>query len=160
MVNKAHRPRQYAPLLFLAITSVAASAQAQQRQQVVANTPIIQRFEQHDDIVWWRTHDRAGGKATNNTGFSESNIGITDGEMTLTLTNEPYRGRSNTGASYKSRDLYHYGRYDAIMKAARGSGVISAFYTYTGPVFSDPHDEIDFEFLGTQYARSASQLFC
>jgi len=68
--------------------------------------------------------------------------------MALTLSNEPYMGRGRTGASYKSRDLYSFGRYDIIMKAARGDGVISAFYTYTGPVFGTPHDEIDFEFLG------------
>ena len=68
--------------------------------------------------------------------------------MALTLTGVPYRDRGNTGASYKSQKLYHYGRFDAVMKAARGDGVISAFYTYTGPVFGDPHDEIDFEFLG------------
>ena len=84
----------------------------------------------------------------NDTGFSAQNISIEDGEMSLTLTGVPYRDRGNTGASYKSQDLYHYGRFDAVMKAARGSGVVSAFYTYTGPVFGGPHDEIDFEFLG------------
>ena len=34
------------------------------------------------------------------------------------------------------------------MTSARGEGVISAFFTYTGPHFDTPHDEIDFEFLG------------
>lgn len=42
----------------------------------------------------------------------------------------------------------HYGYYEVEMQAGRGDGVISSFFTYTGPYFGDPHDEIDFEFLG------------
>ncbi len=41
-----------------------------------------------------------------------------------------------------------FGRYEVVMTAARGEGVISSFFTYTGPHFDAPHDEIDFEFLG------------
>jgi beta-glucanase (GH16 family) len=128
--------------------AVIAAAHAQQRAQTVSGAPLIQRFEADDEAHWWRTDDRTGGKKMNDTGFSASNIVIDKGEMTLTLAHEPYRDRGHTGASYKSRELYHYGRFDAVMKAAHGTGVVSAFYTYTGPAFGDPHDEIDFEFLG------------
>lgn len=41
-----------------------------------------------------------------------------------------------------------YGYYDVIMKPAGGSGLISSFFVYTGPVYGDPHDEVDIEFLG------------
>lgn len=41
-----------------------------------------------------------------------------------------------------------YGRYEVIMKPADTGGVISSFFTYTGPFYGDPHDEIDIEFLG------------
>jgi beta-glucanase (GH16 family) len=126
----------------------ASEVLAQQSQQIVSNRPVFELFEEFDDAVWWRTDDRLGGKKINDTGFSDNNISIEDGALVLALTPVPFRDRGNTGASYKSRDLYHYGRYDIVMKAARGSGVISAFYTYTGPVYGDPHDEIDFEFLG------------
>ncbi len=34
------------------------------------------------------------------------------------------------------------------MKAATGSGLNSAFFTYIGPTDKKPHDEIDFEVLG------------
>ncbi len=43
---------------------------------------------------------------------------------------------------------WHYGRYETIMRPALGSGVVSAFFTYTGPYGGNPHDEIDIEFLG------------
>ena len=39
------------------------------------------------------------------------------------------------------------------MKAGRGAGIVSSFFTYTGPYFDDPHDEIDFEFLGQDTTR-------
>ena len=41
-----------------------------------------------------------------------------------------------------------YGRYEVIMKPAGTPGVISSFFTYTGPFYGNPHDEIDIEFLG------------
>lgn len=43
---------------------------------------------------------------------------------------------------------YGYGRYETIMRPAKGSGLVSAFFTYTGPYFGNPHDEIDIEFVG------------
>jgi endo-1,3-1,4-beta-glycanase ExoK len=43
---------------------------------------------------------------------------------------------------------YGYGRYETIMRPAKGSGLVSAFFTYTGPYFGKPHDEIDIEFVG------------
>ena len=52
------------------------------------------------------------------------------------------------GGEIQSNAKLHYGRYEVVMQAAPGDGVISSFFTYTGPHFGDPHDEIDFEFLG------------
>ncbi len=52
-----------------------------------------------------------------------------------------------------SRETFGYGRYEAIMRPARGSGLVTAFFTYTGPTFGDPHDEIDIEFLGSDTTR-------
>lgn len=53
-----------------------------------------------------------------------------------------------TAGEIHSREHYGYGRYEAIMRPARGSGLVSAFFTYTGPWHGNPHDEIDIEFLG------------
>lgn len=58
-----------------------------------------------------------------------------------------------TGGEIQSDAHYHYGRYETIMRPARGSGLVSAFFTYTGPWHGDPHDEIDIEFLGMDTTR-------
>ena len=49
------------------------------------------------------------------------------------------------GAECRTREYYSYGFYSVSMKAAKCSGVISSFFTYTN---NGGWDEIDIEFLG------------
>lgn len=58
-----------------------------------------------------------------------------------------------TAAEMQSDKVYGYGRYETIMQPASGSGLVTAFFTYTGPWFGDPHDEIDIEFLGSDTTK-------
>lgn len=77
-----------------------------------------------------------------------------DGRLELALDPAPINtGKRFLGAEVQRRDYTHYGRYEAIITPAAGYGVISAFFTYTGPYFDDPHDEIDFEFLGKDTSK-------
>jgi len=66
----------------------------------------------------------------------------------LDVTATGDRRRPYDLAEVRTRQLYGYGRYEVIMRPARGSGLVSSFFTYTGPYRGDPHDEIDIEFLG------------
>ena len=67
--------------------------------------------------------------------------------MTLQLTDEPTSQRQYSGAEYRTKDSYLYGKFVVRMKAAPVSGVISSFFTYRDP--PDPTwNEIDIEFLG------------
>jgi beta-glucanase (GH16 family) len=71
------------------------------------------------------------------------------GALILELAPNPNEeGKPFHGAEVQRGGDLHYGRYEVFMKAGRGDGVVSALFTYTGPYFGDPHDEIDFEFLG------------
>lgn len=63
------------------------------------------------------------------------------------------------GAEVQRRQPTHYGRYEVVMTAARGEGVISSFFTYTGPWFKQPHDEIDIEFLGRDTTKLWAMAF-
>lgn len=78
------------------------------------------------------------------------NIQFDNGVMTLSIDIDskgdgkiPY-----SGAEYRTLDHYLYGRYDVEMKPVKNNGVVSSFFTYTGPYDKDPWDEIDIEFLG------------
>ena len=51
---------------------------------------------------------------------------------------------------YRTVNTYGYGHFEVRMQAAAGSGIVSSFFTYTGPTERPPapHDEIDIEILG------------
>lgn len=68
----------------------------------------------------------------------------------LTLRLSPQKGRQNAyiGASLRRHKPTGFGRYEVTIQAARGAGVITGFFTYTGPHYGTRHDEIDIEFLG------------
>lgn len=77
--------------------------------------------------------------------WRKSSGAIQDGTLSLTVSKE---GNGYAGAEYRSYSRYGYGFYAVSMKPAACSGVISSFFTYTGPSNGDPWDEIDVEFLG------------
>lgn len=52
------------------------------------------------------------------------------------------------GGSIRRTTQTHYGRYEATLQPAKGVGVVTGFFTYTGPYYGTRHDEIDIEFLG------------
>lgn len=73
---------------------------------------------------------------------------VLDGEsMKLTIDND-YGTIPYSGAEFRSKDFYGYGYYEVEMKPIKNDGVVSSFFTYTGPSDGNPWDEIDIEFLG------------
>jgi beta-glucanase (GH16 family) len=72
-----------------------------------------------------------------------------NGAVRLALVPAPDEAQKDFfGGEIQRGKRTHFGRYEVVMTAARGEGVISSFFTYSGPYFGDPHDEIDMEFLG------------
>jgi endo-1,3-1,4-beta-glycanase ExoK len=58
---------------------------------------------------------------------------------------------SDLCAEVQTTERFGYGLYEARMRGASGSGLVSAFFTYVGPPLGVPeHDEIDFELLGQE----------
>ncbi len=68
----------------------------------------------------------------------------------LWLHLSPKQGMQNRfdGASVRRTQKTGYGRYEAVLQAGRGEGVVTGFFTYSGPYYGTRHDEIDIEFLG------------
>ena len=82
------------------------------------------------------------------TGWAARNAIYTEDGLRLSIDRRPTRFQPFSGAEYHRRGKFGFGRYEVIMKAAHGEGVVSAFFLYTGPHYGDPHNEIDLEFLG------------
>lgn len=77
--------------------------------------------------------------------WSPANIWTWDGQLIIQINQ-----RENTiySGQMRTQNMVGYGDYHVWLKPINKSGVISAFFTYTGPPHGNPHDEIDIEFLG------------
>ncbi len=85
-----------------------------------------------------------------NVTWRKDNVTFNDGNMQLIIDNDktPTGGIPYSGGEFRSKDFYGYGRYEVCMKPIKNDGVVSSFFTYTGPTDNNPWDEIDIEFLG------------
>lgn len=107
---------------------------------------IFPRIRQHD---WYISSGWANGPHQSCEWRAELIHGDSN-RLVLTLSGK-HRGhvRPIGCAEIRTTALYGYGRYEARMKTAAGSGLNTAFFTYIGPPLGAPeHDEIDVEFLG------------
>lgn len=64
-----------------------------------------------------------------------------------------------SGGEFRTRKFYGYGRYEVSMKAIKNDGVVSSFFTYTGPSDNNPWDEIDIEILGKDTTKVQFNYF-
>lgn len=127
---------------FLAAVVFAAAAAA-------AESGFVDNLESHDRKLWRKSDGWANGWAKIDTGWVGRNISIAGGRMAITLTDAGASGRRFASGEYQSRGFFGYGRFEARLKSVAAPGFVTGFFTYTGPTFDgDPHDEIDFEFLG------------
>ena len=85
-----------------------------------------------------------------NVTWRKNNVTFENGKMQLIIDNDeiPKDGIPYSGGEFRSKDFYGYGRYEVSMKAIKNDGVVSSFFTYTGPSDGNPWDEIDVEILG------------
>lgn len=96
-----------------------------------------------------------------NVTWRKSNVTFEDGKMQLIIDKDakatgdiPY-----SGGEFRTRKFYGYGRYEVNMKAIKNDGVVSSFFTYTGPSDKNPWDEIDIEFLGKDTTKVQFNYF-
>lgn len=73
----------------------------------------------------------------------------------VSLHIEPHQKGVNSfvSGSIRRHETSHFGSYSARLKAAKGDGLVTGFFTYTGPAYGTRHDEIDFEILGQDTTR-------
>ena len=78
--------------------------------------------------------------------WSKNNVSFSNGKMNLSIKGNSWSGY--TGAEYRTKQAFGFGMYDVSMKPIKNDGVVSSFFTYTGPSDGTVWDEIDIEFLG------------
>lgn len=82
------------------------------------------------------------------TSFRRENVAYGPYGMRLTARANRDQLEGYTSGEFQRAGFYGYGRYEVIMRPSNAPGMISSFFVYTGEDMGDPHDEIDFEFLG------------
>lgn len=134
--------------LFVLLSFTVSSAFA---HNPARQDPLSAPFHSHDGNDWLI----ADGYKNNDPFFgcywSNDRVGFSGGQMSLSLVSNsshqaPYQFDC---AEYATQEFFGYGLYEVSMRPAEVSGVISSFFTYTGPYYGGaPWDEIDIEFLG------------
>lgn len=92
--------------------------------------------------------------------WREDNITFEDGIMKMIIDSDGENVKPKwSGGEYRTRKFYHYGLYEVRMKPIKNDGVVSSFFTYTGPSDNNPWDEIDIEFLGKDTSKIQFNYF-
>lgn len=96
-----------------------------------------------------------------NVTWRADNVTYHDGKMQLIISTDP-TPKNNVpyaGGEFRSQSFFWYGRYEVSMKPIKNDGVVSSFFTYTGPSDNNPWDEIDIEFLGKDTTKVQFNYF-
>lgn len=107
----------------------------------------VENFDTLDPAQWYVSDGWNNGGHQNCT-WSKDQVKVEGGKLTLAFEQRQLKDRAYVCGEVQTRKRYSYGTYEIRMKAASGSGLNSAFFTYIGPTDKQPHDEIDFEVLG------------
>lgn len=148
-------------LLFTCGISVAEeTAPAEQADRPLPECSVYVTFENGMPKGWECADGWTNGNMFN-VNWRRSNITFNNGVMQLTIS-EDVASKNNipyAGGEFRSRSFYGYGRYEVSMKAIKNDGVVSSFFTYTGPSDNNPWDEIDVEILGKDTTKVQFNYF-
>ena len=172
-----NKTKKFLPLLlsFMMLTACAAEQEpavtTASASEAVTTTEAVIEEELPEGTVYaeftdgmpdgWECADGWTNGSMFNVTWRKNNVTFSDGKMQLIIDNDktPTGGIPYSGGEFRSREFYGYGRYEVSMKAIRNDGVVSSFFTYTGPSDNNPWDEIDVEILGKDTTKVQFNYF-
>jgi endo-1,3-1,4-beta-glycanase ExoK len=150
------RSHNWLGIVLLLMCSPVLNTAGRAEDRVAVGSSFVERFSEFDATRWYVADGWSNGPYQNCT-WSGGNVRFEKEAMELLLTRDPTPERSYRCAELQTRQFFGYGTYEVRMRSAATGGVVTAFFTYTGPPHGGrPHDEIDFEFLGKD--RGSVQL--
>jgi beta-glucanase (GH16 family) len=137
--------------LVVAAASPESPKKTEKGRLITWNPSLAQEMVSHDSPRWRKANWSNGG-VFNNT-WQPDNVIFKNGIMSLVLDNKGCPsgcdGKPYASGEYRSKqEIFSEGYYEARMKAAKGNGLVSSFFTYTGEFGKSSHYEIDYEILG------------
>jgi beta-glucanase (GH16 family) len=131
---------------FLVLTLMTASIPFQASAANVVNSNFEAYFSNYNTSLW-ESASWANGNPFNCT-WKPSQVTFSNGKMVLNLNRDSGGQYPYKSGEYRTTQFFGFGYYEVRMKATKNIGVVSSFFTYTGPSDNNPWDEIDIEFLG------------
>ncbi|GFZ82819.1 hypothetical protein GCM10008018_30880 [Paenibacillus marchantiophytorum] len=96
-------------------------------------------------------------------GWKASNVEFNNGIMALRLDDVGCpggcSGKSFASGEYATKAKYGYGRVEGRIKVAKGSGLVTSLFTYSGETAGTANDEIDIEILGKDTTKLEANYF-
>jgi len=147
MPCEAWRMRVFSFLFMCAAVFGAAPALAQTPERL--GTPFVEHFTTRDAERWYLA-DRFPPENMFSTQWRPSQAAFTPDGLVLTLaaTPEPDAPKPYMSAEISSRETFRYGYFETRMRAVRGGGIVSGFFTFAMPTGPNTENEIDMEITG------------
>ncbi len=119
-------------------------------------------LDSYDASRWFESDGWTNGNPFN-VGWRSDHVTFASSVMSLRLDNSTCpsgcSGKPYASGEYRTNNFYGYGKFETKLKAAKGSGLVTSFFTYSGPADSLPHDEIDVEILGKDTTKMQVNYF-
>lgn len=136
----------------IAASSAVALSPLSAFAQTATGASFVDTFSQLDQKRWYISDGWNNGPHQN-CNWAKDQVKVEDGHLVLGFEQRQTKDRSYVCGELQTRERFGFGTYEIRMKAASGSGLNSAFFTYIGPTDKQQHDEIDFEVLGKNTAQ-------
>lgn len=127
-----------------------------------AGSTFFDGLDYFDTSRWHKADGWTNGNPFN-VGWRADHVTFSGGFMSLRLDTTPCPSGCNwkpyASGEYRTNDVYGYGKYETRFKAAKGSGLVTSFFTYTGTFGQSDHHEIDIEILGKDTTKMQTNYF-
>ena len=127
-----------------------------------AHPTLNANMDRNDSSHWHKADGWTNGDPFNN-GWQADNVSFNNGFMTLQLDNQgcpqACSERPYASGEYRTNSFYRYGLLEGRFKAAKGNGLVTSLFFYTGPSDGNPWDEIDVEILGKDPTKMQINYF-
>lgn len=142
-----HAPWKLTIAVWIGCLAMIGTTQATTAAEATDGSSFVDEFDRFDPVLWFASDGWSNGHHQNCT-WSSRQVDLSGGMLKLGFDKTPYKDRNYSCAEIQSKLRYGFGVYEARMRTSGSqSGLNAAFFTYIGPMYKQPHDEIDFEIL-------------
>ncbi|OBZ09245.1 family 16 glycosylhydrolase [Bacillus sp. FJAT-26390] len=151
-----------AAVMFAASPFTAMAEEAAQPEAL--GTTFEDSLDQKDTDRWYASNGWSNG-GTFLSGWRDDHVVFQDGKLKLLIDDKPCAedkalcsDKPYASGEYSTTQRYGYGKFEVRMKAVKGDGVVTGFFTY-GADSDGKADEIDIEILGKNTTQFETNYF-